>query len=43
MAPEIFYTVLYRSSNPADAVKKLHTFTPAILPLRPRPPRELRR
>ena len=31
MAPEIFYTALYRSSNPADAVKKLHTFTPAVL------------
>lgn len=31
MAPEIFHTVLYRISQPPEAIKKLHTFTPAIL------------
>lgn len=31
MAPEIFYSVCYRTSNPGDAIKSLHTFTPAVL------------
>ena len=31
MAPEIFHTVLYRISQPPEVIKKLHTFTPAIL------------
>lgn len=31
MAPEIFYSVCYQMSNPPDAIKNLHVFTPAIL------------
>lgn len=31
MAPKIFYSVCYRMAEPADAIKNLHTFTPAIL------------
>lgn len=31
MAPEIFYSVCYGQSNPHDAIKGMHTFTPAVL------------
>ncbi|KAI5461400.1 AIG2-like family-domain-containing protein [Mariannaea sp. PMI_226] len=31
MAPEIFYSVCYGTSNPPQAIKDLHTFTPAVL------------
>lgn len=31
MAPEVFYSVCYRESNPPDSIKALHTFTPAVL------------
>lgn len=31
MAPEVFFSVCYEDSNPPDVIKKLHTFTPAIL------------
>ncbi|KAF4120544.1 AIG2-like family [Geosmithia morbida] len=28
---EVFYSVCYGDANPPDAIKKLHTFSPAIL------------
>lgn len=31
MAPEVFYTVCYGVTNPPQAIKDLHTFTPATL------------
>jgi len=31
MAPEIFYSVCYGTKTPPEAIRKLHTFTPAIL------------
>ncbi|KAJ6438409.1 AIG2-like protein [Purpureocillium lavendulum] len=31
MAPEIFYSVCYGSKNPPEVIRKLHTFTPAVL------------
>ena len=31
MAPEVFYSVCYGSSDPPDAFKSLHTLTPAVL------------
>lgn len=31
MAPEVFYSVCYGIKNPANAIKEMHTFTPAIL------------
>ena len=31
MAPEVFFGVCYADSKPAQAIKDLHTFTPAIL------------
>lgn len=31
MAPEVFYSVCYGTTNPPDVIKSLHTFTPAIL------------
>lgn len=31
MAPEVFFSVCYGNSNPAQAIKDLHTFTPATL------------
>lgn len=31
MAPEIFFGVCYRDFKPAEAIRKMHTFTPAVL------------
>ncbi|KAL6913974.1 hypothetical protein FSST1_011734 [Fusarium sambucinum] len=31
MAPEVFFTVCYGHNNPHQAIKDMHTFTPAIL------------
>ncbi|KAM0196899.1 hypothetical protein ACHAPI_005448 [Fusarium lateritium] len=31
MAPEVFFTVCYGDRNPPQAIKDMHTFTPAIL------------
>lgn len=31
MAPEVFYSVCYGTSDPPDAFKGLHTLTPAVL------------
>ncbi|KAF4975197.1 hypothetical protein FZEAL_7982 [Fusarium zealandicum] len=31
MAPEVFFSVVYGDKNPPQAIKDLHTFSPAIL------------
>ena len=31
MAPEVFFSVCYGNANPPDAIKSLHTLTPAVL------------
>ncbi len=31
MIPEVFYSVCYGTKDPSDAIKSLHTFTPATL------------
>lgn len=31
MAPEVFFSVCYGNKHPAQAIRDLHTFTPAIL------------
>ncbi|KAK3196068.1 hypothetical protein K4F52_000936 [Lecanicillium sp. MT-2017a] len=31
MVPEVFYSVCYGTKSPPEAVKSLHTFTPAVL------------
>ncbi|UNI18789.1 hypothetical protein JDV02_005039 [Purpureocillium takamizusanense] len=31
MVPEIFYSICYGTKNPPEAIRKLHTFTPAVL------------